>query len=100
VPAVGVQSRGIDSRFLQGEAREDFAYSDGAFANRLDAGGKQGDCGIFALRDQPLTSTLYGIIGARLDYWSNVDGHQIESNVAAGTVLSDSRYAGESGSGT
>jgi outer membrane receptor protein involved in Fe transport len=89
-------SAGADFRHVRGETREDTAFSNGAYATGLFAGGGQGDVGTFFLRDQRLTSAWRIVFGARIDGWNEAGGHQIENDLLTGSALVDNRFATES----
>ena len=70
-------SAGADARTTRGETREYFTFVAGDFTRLRVAGGKQADLGIFALREQALTSELRGTAGLRLNFWDETDGHRL-----------------------
>lgn len=78
---------GADFRTLQGETREDFNYSNGAFTEQRLAGGAQTFGGVFLERTQPLGGRLSAMAGLRIDHWENDDGHLYQTNIANGAVL-------------
>jgi outer membrane receptor protein involved in Fe transport len=90
-------SAGADLHHVSGETRQDFAFSDRAYADRLFAGGDQGDVGAFILRDQKLTSRLRLVLGARLDFWNEDGGHLSENGLLSGTPLGDERFPADDG---
>ncbi len=90
-------SFGADFRRVRGETREYFTFAGGDFTRQRLAGGTQGFAGLFALHERPLTSDLRMTLGARLDHWSESDGHRRENDRATGTVLRDDHYAGLDG---
>jgi iron complex outermembrane receptor protein len=73
------------------------AFSDGAYATGLIAGGDQGDFGTYFLRDQRITSTFRVVLGARIDAWNEAGGHQSETSLLTGSTLGDDRFATDSG---
>ena len=90
-------SAGADYHYVRGDAREDFAFDDGAFARGLVAGGEQGDFGAFVLRDQGLAWGLRAVFGARLDAWDEAGGHQRETDLISGGLPDSVRFATQSG---
>jgi len=91
-------SAGVDYHYVRGEAREDFAFVNGAFTQELNAGGEQGDFGAFVLRDQSIAWGLRAVVGARVDAWDEAGGHQKETDLARGSLVSDESFA--TGTGT
>jgi vitamin B12 transporter len=90
-------SAGLDFHSVQGEARDDFAFSGGEYTRALSAGGDQDDLGAYLLRDQRLTSSLRLVLGVRVDEWGESGGHQVERDLLTGGVSSDDRFTDESG---
>jgi len=87
---------GADARVADGELYEN-AYNGGtgALTARRNAGGTNTTAGLFVEDDWTLGSlVLTG--GARLDHWSIAQGFYRNAD-AAGTVISDLRYADRSG---
>lgn len=85
-------SAGADMRWVEGETRENFFFSNGAFTRQRIAGGEQSTFGIFVLREQRVAPGLRLTLGARLDRWEDRDGHRRESDRGSGAVLRDDRY--------
>jgi outer membrane receptor protein involved in Fe transport len=90
-------SFGFDARGVRGETRENFTFTNGAFANQRIAGGSQFFGGVFALHERPLTPELRATIGARFDDWRETDGHRRENVRASGLVTRDDHYAERDG---
>ena len=90
-------SAGVDTRFVRGETRENFTFSGGAFTKLRVAGGSQAVTGLFALHERRLASDLRGTLGARLDSWSEGDGHRREGDRATGVLSRDDHYSDRHG---
>jgi len=88
---------GADFNFVRGEVRESLALANGVFSRDLVAGGEQGIWGLFASRDQPLSSTVRATASARLDLWREADGHRRLNGHGSGASLSNEHYATDSG---
>ena len=88
---------GADLHFVRGEVRESLALANGIFSRDLAAGGEQSIFGLFASRDQPLSSTVRATASARLDLWRDADGHRRLNDHLSGALLSDEHYATDSG---
>ena len=88
---------GFDTRVVSGETRENFTFANGGFTRQRIAGGEQWVAGVFALHERPLSSELSATLGARIDRWSDYDGHRRETDRLAGAVLRDEHYAQQSG---
>jgi outer membrane receptor protein involved in Fe transport len=86
---------GGDWRTVTGETRERYFFvaAAGDFSRLRVAGGKQEGGGVFALHERPLTESLRAIIGARVDWWKDSDGHRRESSRATGVASRDENYA-------
>jgi outer membrane receptor protein involved in Fe transport len=85
-------STGVDARFVRGETREDYTYTNGAYTRLRIAGGSQTFAGLFALHEQPLLPDLHLTLGARLDEWREDDGHRYESTISTGASLTADQY--------
>ncbi|HEY1792256.1 MAG TPA: TonB-dependent receptor [Opitutaceae bacterium] len=96
-PAGGRTTLGVDGRDIRGETREDYAYSNGAYADQRFAGGAQTFAGLFAEQSQAVGSSVHVVVGARVDRWENSDGHLRTSSIASGTVLSVTPYPTRAG---
>ena len=90
-------SAGTDVRYVRGATNEDFTFTNGAYTRRRVAGGNQAFAGLSALREQPLLPDLHLTVGARLDEWSDGDGHRRETDLSSGAVLRDDHYADRDG---
>jgi outer membrane receptor protein involved in Fe transport len=86
-------SVGADVRWVKGETREDTTFSNGKFTQQLFAGGEQYFTGAFLQHEQVFSPEWRGVLGARVDYWRNDDGHQRKSNLITGASLQNSEYA-------
>ena len=90
-------SAGIDARRVRGETREYFTFAAGNFTRLRVAGGEQQTGGLFVLHDRPLDPTFRTTLGARLDRWSDTDGHRRESDRTTGVFSRNDRYADRDG---
>lgn len=90
-------SLGVDSRVVRGETRENVTFANGDFTRQRVAGGKQWISGVFAVHERPLVSTLRATLGARVDRWSDQDGHRRETDRLSGALLRDDQYARQEG---
>ena len=90
-------SAGVDARWVEGETREEYLYSTSRFTRRRFAGGAQVFAGIFASHDRPLIAGWRGSIAARIDRWSNRDGHRREINLLTGAAVRNDRFSTDSG---
>lgn len=90
-------SAGVDARFVRGETRENFSFVAGNFTRQRVAGGRQRVGGVFALHERPIAPGWRATLGARLDSWSETDGHRREADRATGAVSRDDRYADRDG---
>jgi outer membrane receptor protein involved in Fe transport/tetratricopeptide (TPR) repeat protein len=93
----GRTATGADFSFVRGEVRESLALANGVFNRDLAAGGEQGIFGLFASRDQPLSSTVRATASARLDLWRDADGHRRLNDHQSGASLSNELYGTDSG---
>lgn len=90
-------SAGADVRTVRGETREHFTFAAGNFTRLRAAGGKQAAGGLFAVHERPLSGDVTLTAGARLDRWSDTDGHRRETDRAAGTVFRNDLYPDRDG---
>lgn len=88
---------GFDARWVEGETREEYLYSASRFTRSRFAGGEQLFAGLFASHDRPLPGDWRGSIAARVDRWSNRDGHRREFNLLTGSAVRNDRHASSSG---
>jgi outer membrane receptor protein involved in Fe transport len=79
----GATTLGADVRDIRGETREDYSYSNGAYADQRFAGGRQTFAGLFVEQSEPVGKAVHAIVGLRADRWENSDGHL--RNVAMGS---------------
>jgi outer membrane cobalamin receptor len=90
-------SFGLDARTVRGETQENFTFTNGAYTRQRFAGGQQSFAGLFALHEQPLARDFTLTLGARLDDWSESDGHRRESINATSALARDDHYADQHG---
>jgi outer membrane receptor protein involved in Fe transport len=90
-------SAGADVRWVKGETREDTSFSNGKFTQQLFAGGEQYFTGAFLQHEQVFSPEWRGVLGGRVDYWCNDEGHQRKSSLITGASLQDSHYAAMTG---
>lgn len=111
VPATGVGARvelqpplgggvtlrfGGDVRRVSGETQELFTYVAGAPTRRREAGGASFTAGAFA--DASLEAGALTLsAGGRIDHWDIADGALLETPLAGGAVVTDSRFPGRHG---
>ncbi len=88
---------GVDARVVRGETQENFSFSAGSFTRQRIAGGDQANVGIFVLHERSFGEGWTVTLGARLDRWTNTDGHRRETDRATGAVLRDDVYASDGG---
>jgi outer membrane receptor protein involved in Fe transport len=96
-PGEARTSAGVDLRRVEGETREHFTFSAGAFARERVAGGAQEFAGVFALHERALATDWRLTLGGRLDAWRESDGHRRETDRAGGAILRDDHYANRDG---
>ena len=87
---------GADARFYEGEARELFSYSSGAFQGSRFSGGRSFVGGLYAEGASRFDGFLV-TAGIRLDEWKDSGGHILEHSLASGGVFLDDRFAARSG---
>ncbi|HVW21511.1 MAG TPA: TonB-dependent receptor [Opitutaceae bacterium] len=90
-------SVGVDARQVEGETREDFSFSNGAFTGVRFAGGAQDFAGAFIHHDRELLPGLRLSGDLRLDQWENRDGHDREYKLATGAPTQLLRFPARSG---
>jgi outer membrane receptor protein involved in Fe transport len=88
---------GIDVRAVDGETRENYSFTAGAFTRQRIAGGRQAIGGGFVLHEQPLAAQLHATFGLRIDRWNESDGHRREADRNTGALLRDDHYADRNG---
>jgi outer membrane receptor protein involved in Fe transport len=93
----GSTNLGFDARFVRGETRENFTFTNGAFTRQRVAGGEQAVGGLFVLHEQRIAADLRATVGARVDRWSDTEGHRRETDRNTGAVLRDDHYADRDG---
>jgi outer membrane receptor protein involved in Fe transport len=93
----GSTTVGADARDIRGETREDYTYSNGAYADQRFAGGRQTFAGLFAERSQPLGPTVHAVAGLRLDRWEDSDGHLRNVAIGSGALLLEDLYPTRTG---
>ena len=77
---------GVDARNVHGETRELYSYTAGDFTRLRVAGGTQTLLGAFVTHRQRLAPSLDLTLGARLDDWTEANGHRWELVRATGAV--------------
>lgn len=99
VPLAGGQLEwelGADIRRAEGETRERFRYMAGAFTRGRIAGGETSMGGLYGEVAWGAGPWLVAG-GARMDHWSNTDGHRIERDLATDALTLDERDMDRSG---
>jgi outer membrane receptor protein involved in Fe transport len=87
---------GADARLNDGEERERYGYSGGAYTRNRVAGGGTSVIGAYA--DGSWTTGPWLVAGGlRLDRWETTDGFRVERNALTGAVLLDQRPADRDG---
>jgi outer membrane receptor protein involved in Fe transport len=94
----GQTNLGVDARSVHGETRENFSFNGTDFTRQRIAGGTQEVGGIFFLHQQLVAPDVRATLGARLDGWSDTQGHRRELDRASGGVSRDDRYSNRDGS--
>ena len=79
---------GLDVRTSDGETRELFFYSGGAFTRSRIAGGEMLSAGAYAEGWRTLGDTLLAG-GVRLDWWNASNGQRLERNILTGAATLD-----------
>jgi outer membrane receptor protein involved in Fe transport len=90
-------SAGADLRSVRGETREHYSFTGGRFTRLRVAGGRQQFRGLFALHERPFADGWRATAGARLDSWTDTDGHRRESDRDTAAVLRADEYPGQQG---
>jgi outer membrane receptor protein involved in Fe transport len=93
----GSTTVGADARDIRGETREDYGYSNGAYADQRFAGGRQTFAGVFAERSQALGSSVHAVAGLRVDRWENSDGHLRNVEADTGSLLLENIFPTRTG---
>ena len=93
----GSTTVGADIRDIRGETREDYAYSNGAYADQRFAGGRQTFAGAFLEQSEPLGPDVHAIAGVRLDRWEDSDGHLRNVAMGSGSLLLHDLYPTRTG---
>jgi outer membrane receptor protein involved in Fe transport len=86
-------SAGLDWRTVTGESLEDGldAVVGSTVTLRRESGGRQQSLGVFAQDIVAVTDALTVTVSARIDRWSNNQGHNIEFSVPSGTPTVNDR---------
>ncbi len=87
---------GADVRLDEGEARELFSYSSGAFHSSRFSGGRSFVGGLYAEGASRFDGFLL-TAGLRIDQWKDSGGHVLEHSLATGAVTLDNKFAARSG---
>jgi len=90
-------SFGLDGRTVHGETRENYSYVNGEYTRQRVAGGTQAIGGVFAVYEQPVTTSLRLTGGLRGDEWFDGNGHRSEIVRATSAVGRDDHYADRHG---
>ncbi|MGC4072053.1 MAG: TonB-dependent receptor [Nibricoccus sp.] len=88
---------GSDVRWVEGETREDFLFQAGQFTRRRFAGGEQLFAGAFVHHDRKIAERWRASVDVRADFWENADGHLREVMRAGGAVVTDEKFATQTG---
>ena len=73
---------GVDNRWVDGESDETL-FSNGSATSLVRSGGSQRATGVFAEDLIQLGSRLFVTLSARVDQWSNLDGHALTHALSA-----------------
>ena len=87
---------GADGRFADGESKELFQFSSGAFQSSRVAGGRSFVGGVYAEGASRFDDWLI-TAGLRIDEWANSDGHVIQHAISTGALTLDSHPDSRSG---
>lgn len=87
---------GADTRLYQGQERELFSYSAGAYRSNRFSGGRSLVGGAYAEGASRVDGFLI-TAGVRFDEWENYDGHVVENSLTTGAVSLDEKFAPSSG---
>ncbi|TAG27591.1 MAG: TonB-dependent receptor [Verrucomicrobia bacterium] len=87
-----VTTLGVDARRVDGETREFFFYTSGAFANERRTGGALAVAGVFASHVRPLAAGLTATFGARLDATQRPEGFRAERALSTGALTLQETY--------
>lgn len=90
-------SVGADARQVDGETREDYSYSAGAFSRQRYAGGTEDFAGIFLHQDRPIADGWRLDADLRVDDWQLRDGHDWEYILTGSGGPTLTRYPRQSG---
>ncbi|QJE74578.1 TonB-dependent receptor [Aerophototrophica crusticola] len=88
---------GADIRLTDGETREFFTFTNGAYRRDRAAGGEQEVAGLFVEHAWTPAPTLTVTGGLRFDWWENDDGIRREVNLDNGAVVRNDRFETKSG---
>ena len=87
---------GADARFNEGEAREFFSYSAGAFQKSRFSGGRGFVGGLYAEGASRFDGFLV-TLGVRIDDWRDSGGHVLERSLSTGAVTFQNEFASRGG---
>lgn len=87
---------GADARFNEGEARELFSFSSGAFQKSRFSGGRGFVGGFYAEGASRFDGFLL-TLGVRIDNWRDSGGHVLERSLATGAVTFQDEFASRGG---
>src|SRR5258705_2332018 len=89
---------GTDVRLSQGESRELFTFSNGAFRSSRIAGGRTLVAGAYAEGASRLDDDWLVTAGVRFDEWRNYNGRIVERTLSTGAITLDNQTSDASGS--
>jgi outer membrane receptor protein involved in Fe transport len=89
---------GTDVRLSQGESRELFSFTNGAFRSSRFAGGRTLVAGAYAEGASRLDDDWLVTAGVRFDEWRNYNGHIVERTLSTGAITLDNPTSDASGS--
>ena len=82
---------GVDTQWVSGNDQE-LAYSSGLASANLNNGGSQRTIGIYGEDRIRLTSKLLLSMGARVDDWANLNGHQITTPILSSATAASTLF--------
>ena len=82
---------GMDTQWVSGNDQE-LAYSSGLASANLNNGGSQRTIGVYGEDRLRLTSKLLFSLGARVDDWANLNGHQITTPIVSSATAASQLF--------
>ncbi len=82
---------GVDTQWVSGNDQE-LAYSSGLATANLNNGGSQRTIGIYGEDRIRLTSKLLFSMGARVDDWANLNGHEITTPIVSSATAASKLF--------